>query len=197
MKLMKISATSVILLTAIFSGTTVFADANSTSKGSVSFEKDGGTGGGALELGSASNFNFKLNAISIKDEVYTAEGDANTVEVSDLRGTNAGWLLEVKQNGQLKNEDTLNKELSGSEIIIGNITPSSSWQTAAPSASEEIKLDPNGASSPVMNAEENTGAGEWLATMNNVRLAVPGKTVKDAVAYTTTLTWSLSDVPSI
>lgn len=195
MKLIKICTTSAILLTALSGGTTVFADEN-TATGSVSFEKDGGTSGGALKLGSASNLNFKLNAISAEDEVYTAEGDANTVDVSDLRGTNAGWLLEVKQNGQLKNEETVNKELYGSEIIIGKITPSSSWGTAAPSTSEEIALDPEGASSPIMNATAKTGAGEWIATMNNVRLEVPGKTVKDAVAYTTTLTWSLSDVPS-
>lgn len=62
---------------------------------------------GPLSLDYASNLNFDMNEISTKDEVYHAtlvevkDGEStrevpNFVQVTDKRGTNAGWTLEVK-----------------------------------------------------------------------------------------------------
>ncbi len=169
---------------------------------------------GPLSLDYASNLNFDMNEISTKDEVYHAtlvevkDGEStrevpNFVQVTDKRGTNAGWTLEVKQNGQFKNNDTLNKELIGSQISLTKTKANSISVATAPTVNTTIELDPTGASSKVMSAAKDAGAGTWVASFGKdnteakdaITLAVPGKTVKDAVAYETTLTWTLTDTP--
>ena len=63
-----------------------------------------------------------------------------------------------------------------------------------------------------MDAKEGAGAGTWVGRFGSVEevtidgqavkkntavtLTIPGKTAKDAVAYTTKLTWTLSDTPA-
>ncbi|WFA03821.1 WxL domain-containing protein [Bacillus sp. HSf4] len=178
---------------------------------------------GPLSIDFASSFNFGTNEISNKDEVYyaapqkinitDAEGNtrteerANYVQISDNRGTNAGWTLQVQENGQLSNSDTLNSELTGAEITLTGATAvSSSSDSVAAPTTYDITLDPAGTLQNVMTAQEGEGAMTWLdyfgtleevdGEMKNtaVQLSVPGTTPKDAVEYSTTLTWTLSDV---
>ena len=174
---------------------------------------------------------FGSNEISNKDQTYFARAQtyknpdgsaselatANYVQVSDLRGTNAGWVLKVKQNGQFRNAETLHKELTGA--IVAFTEPSvrsNATDVLPPTATANIQLDAAGAETVVMQAPEKTGAGTWItlwgqaekvteknqqgqqvnATITRaISLTVPGKTPKDAVQYKTTLTWLLSDVP--
>lgn len=182
---------------------------------------------GPLSIDYASSFDFGLNKISNHDEIYYAraqhynEGHKDTpdyVQVSDNRGTNSGWTLTVKQGGQLTaTTDTLNKVLTGSEIVLKNPTVTSNVQgVTAPTPADVITLDPNGAESLVMAAADQSGAGTWenywgkvetivekneageeqdVNVTRDVTLSVPGATPKDAVKYQTTLTWVLTDVP--
>ncbi|PEF45193.1 cell surface protein [Bacillus cereus] len=182
---------------------------------------------GPLSLDYASSLDFGKNKITNKDEVYYAnpqylwnedhsDFDASTarpnyVQVSDKRGTNAGWSLTVKQEGQFKNETTQNKELTGSEMKFTQSTPVSNTENVTAPKATDFTLDPNGAVSNVMAASKGAGAGTWVdrfGTVENVEvdgeqvlknkaitLSVPGKTAKDAVKYETTLTWTLTDVP--
>lgn len=192
MKKIKLGFVSgLIVLLTLPTTLTVSANETSTSKSSVRFESPGD-----LAIGSTSSFNFEKNAISTSDETYTAK-NKNSISVTDLRGTNTGWTLGVAQDGQLKNAATLNKELTGAQLTISDVTVLSESVAAAPETADKVTLDPEGAVSVIMSAKNSQGAGEWIAEMNNVQLTVPGKTVKDPVSYTTTLTWSLSDVPSI
>lgn len=191
MKKIKLGVVSGLLVLLVFPTVlTVSANDVITSKSSVRFES-----GAELTIGSASNFAFEKNIISTSDETYTMENKPS-ISVTDLRGTNTGWTLGVKQGSQLKNEETLNKELTGAQLLISDITLSSESVATAPGTTDTVTLDPMGAMSVIMSAKNNAGAGEWTAEMNNVQLKVPGKTAKDAVTYTTTLTWSLSDIPS-
>ena len=169
---------------------------------------------GPLSLDFAPNLNFDMNEISTKDETYNAklvevkDGEntrevPNFVQVTDKRGTNAGWTLEVKQNGQFKNDATLNKELIGAQISLTKTYATSTSVAEKPTVNTQIDLDPTGASLKVMSAAKDAGAGTWLASFGKdnteaekaITLSVPGKTVKDAVAYDTTLTWTLTDTP--
>lgn len=87
---------------------------------------------GPLSIDYASSLDFGSNEISNKDQTYFARAQtyknpdgsaselatANYVQVSDLRGTNAGWVLKVKQNGQFRNAETLHKELTGAIVAF-------------------------------------------------------------------------------
>ncbi|WP_201740730.1 WxL domain-containing protein [Listeria sp. SHR_NRA_18] len=178
---------------------------------------------GPLSIDYASSLDFGTNKISNKDMMYYAKaqeiyGDEdvhlpNYVQVSDNLGTNGGWALTVKQEGQFKNNNTQNKELIGSQIQLQNGEAISNAENMqAPNVSQNIILNPDGAAALVMEAEKTAGAGTWLSrwggveeTVNDVgetvyktktiSLNIPGKTPKDAVKYSTTLTWNLSDIP--
>ncbi|MDA3973160.1 WxL domain-containing protein [Enterococcus thailandicus] len=149
----------------------------------------------------------------------TAKGaTANYVQVSDNRGNNAGWTLKVKQNGQLTaTTETLNKILTGSAITLtAPLVNSNSTATVYPVANPTVSLNPDGSEVLVMSASVNTGGGTYTDSWGTVEtvtekdkdgneveaevtkavsLTVPGSTPKDAVKYSTTLTWNLTDVP--
>ncbi|EOH97512.1 WxL domain-containing protein [Enterococcus pallens] len=181
---------------------------------------------GPLSIDYASSFDFGLNKISNKDQTYYARaqhygnGHADTenyVQVSDNRGTNAGWTLTVKQDGQLTaTTTTLNKVLDGSQITVKKPTVTSNAKGVTPPEAKEITLNPDGSESLVMSAKADSGAGTWedywgkvesvkekdkdgkeqdVNVTKDVSLSVPGATPKDAVKYQTTLTWMLTDVP--
>lgn len=178
---------------------------------------------GPLSIDYASSLDFGVNKITNKDMTYYAkaqelhsdEGSTyvpNYVQISDNRGTNAGWTLTVKQGGQLSNENTEHKELTGSQIKFVDPTVESKTEVTPPTPSNVITLDPNGAESLVMSAKPTAGAGLWVDRWGTVEemtgdrgekvqktkaisLDIPGKTAKDAVKYSTKLTWNLSDVP--
>lgn len=179
---------------------------------------------GPLSIDFASTLDFGLNQISSVDQTYfanpqvvsiTAEDSTvttknvpNYVQVTDNRGTNSGWTLKVKQNGQLTNATApLNTTLTGAQISLKNGTAVSNMSgVTSPTTISNIILDPSGAESIVMSAAVNTGAGTWVDAFGaietvdgvekntSVTLFVPGSTPKDAVKYSTTLTWTLSDV---
>lgn len=163
---------------------------------------------------------YYARAQTFKSEegVLTTLVTPNYVQVSDTRGNNGGWTLKVKQNGQFENTATLNKLLTGSAITLKNpVVKSNAQGVTAPTAPSTITLEPTGAESIVFSAKKDAGAGTWVNAwgstvetitekdQNNqdfeskitkeVSLTIPGKTPKDAVKYTTTLTWNLSDTP--
>ena len=182
---------------------------------------------GPLSIDFASTFDFGLNKISNKNETYYARAQhfnnnhqdtPNYVQVTDNRGTNSGWKLSVKQEGQLTaTTDTLNKTLTGAQITLNNPTVASNVEgVVAPTPAETVSLNPDGSEVLVMTAADGSGAGTWadywgkVATVQeedeqgikqevnvtkDVTLSVPGSTPKDAVKYQTTLTWVLTDVP--
>lgn len=182
---------------------------------------------GPLSIDYASSLDFGINKISSVNETYYARAQTfnesigsrpNYVQVTDSRGTNAGWTLSVKQNGQLTaTTATTNDVLTGAEIVLKNPAVKSNGTAGAPGTNPEIRLDPNGASANVMFASDGAGGGTWINLWGSVEqvqetdaqgntvtvdvnkdiyLTVPGATPKDAVKYATTLTWTLSDVPS-
>ncbi|MBO0472277.1 hypothetical protein IGL98_002954 [Enterococcus sp. DIV0840] len=181
---------------------------------------------GPLSIDFASSIDFGKNKITNKDELYYAEpqylwnedhsdfepssAKPNYVQISDKRGTNGGWTLTVKQDAQFKNDNTLNKELTGSQIVFTEGKAASNSTNVTAPKTVDMTLVP-GTATKVMAAEKGAGAGTWVdrfGTLEDVdvdgktvkknkaiTLSVPGTTPKDAVKYETKLIWSLTDVP--
>lgn len=164
---------------------------------------------GPLSIDFASDFYFGEQKISAVDEIYyaapqkikvgvTEEGEpiienrANYVQVTDNRGGAHGWDLSISQSGQFETAD--GTELDGAVITLGGAGHASASASEAPDVNEvAIDLEDT---LPVMEAAEGEGAGTHLATFSEVSLSVPGTTVKEAAQYSTTVTWTLSDLPN-
>lgn len=175
---------------------------------------------GPLSLDYVSILDFGEQLISVKDQVYFAKPQymfkedgtidkdnplPNYAQVTDKRGGEKGWSLSVKQNGQFKSVKN-NKELTGAEITFKNAKVLSNSNSKTPSSvknSFSLTSDGTGVSENVMSASEGEGFGTWIysfgddSTKNNsIELSVPGSTPKESDVYTTSLTWSLTDIPS-
>lgn len=166
---------------------------------------------GPLSIDFASSLDFGENVISTKDETYFAasqklqsgEDKPNYVQVTDNRGTEAGWTLSVKQNGQFK--DSQGRELTGAKITFNNGAVNTVSKSAKPStvvSSFDLTTDGTGAVQNVVGAKAGEGAGTYVyhfgdagTKAKSITLDVPGATTKYADEYKTTLTWTLSDTP--
>ncbi|WP_285141892.1 WxL domain-containing protein [Lactococcus petauri] len=138
------------------------------------------------------------------DEIIDSEGETisrpNFVQVTDKRGSNAGWHLTVTQDGQFKSGAN---ELAGAVLTLDNATLSTPNGGIEPTASQAIALTP-GSASDVLDAKEDQGTGTWLNRFgadeeegkSSVTLSVPGKTKKVQGEYKTSLTWTLTDTPA-
>lgn len=183
---------------------------------------------GPLSIDFASSLDFGNNKITNKDMVYFAEPQflwnedktdfdpasarPHYVQITDKRGTNAGWSLSLKQEDQFKNDSTLNKKLTGSKLSFKNgVAVSNMENVVAPETFDMLDIVP-GESVKVMSAAIDSGAGTWVDRFGllsmvevegkqvqkntNISLSIPGKTPKDAVKYETKLLWTLTDVPN-
>ncbi|ELB61621.1 hypothetical protein OKS_03414 [Enterococcus faecium EnGen0047] len=152
---------------------------------------------GDLRIDYISNIDFGTQTISGKTETYIAEKPASLTEsqVSDLRGTDAGWHLQVNYDTEKPGFTSEDKTLSGAELTLPSGTAKSvADNKATPPATSEVVV--NDAAQNIMTAAANTGLGTWADEMDtaNVSLKVPsGNLVGD---YTATLVWTLSDAPA-
>lgn len=187
---------------------------------------------GPLSIMKAATMNFGSQVISNQDMTYNmvaemqqlagTTGDDNKVpyvsfaQVQDLRGTNAGWDLQVSLSDF--ESATQNNILTGAQIALvdSRIQYEGSNQTNAPEAhANGLTLIPNGAARSIMTAAEGKGAGAssvvWgnqadlnaqfenedieVVENNAIQLSIPGATAKDATTYKSTLTWELTTTP--
>jgi hypothetical protein len=179
---------------------------------------------GPLTITYAPTMNFGSQEISNQDKEYSmiaekqksADGATDIpyvsfVQVQDTRGTNDGWTLSVTPS-EFTNADTKNKTLKGAQITLTDtkLKYSSEKESAPSIPKQEMALTP-GTATKVMTADKGKGAGTSSAYWGNqeelsnakdsivrnhaIKLSVPGKTVKDAVNYSASLTWKLETVP--
>ncbi|MGG5371963.1 WxL domain-containing protein [Enterococcus sp. AZ196] len=168
---------------------------------------------GPLSIDYASSLDFGTQKITSKDEVYKARAQKyldkdsnekigpNFVQVTDNRGTEAGWTLQMKQNSQFATTDA--DELTGAEITFKNGNVVTASDSVKPTGQATIVADPSGDLKDVMSAKAGQGAGTYLldwgtdaaTAAESIELSVPGSTTKYAKKYSTTFTWVLSDVP--
>lgn len=169
--------------------------------------EDGTTG--PLSIDYASHINFGEVKTSGNTETYTAnpvlingtDERAPYVQVTDNRGTKAGWELQVSQNAQFATED--DTELTGAELSLANgIINSNSDSDGL--VSSDVTFNEFGVSFPVVKAQDRSGAGTFTnkfgeiaeGKATDVSLVVPGDLIIEAdVKYSTELNWSLEDAP--
>lgn len=127
---------------------------------------------GALRIDFVPQLNFWANAISDEDQTYNVNAQlfhsetgarGNFVQVSDHRSTKAGWLLQVRQETQFKNDQTENSELNGAMISFDRSWANSTWDAKyAPVVSKEIiQINNIGETYNLAQAEPGTGMGTW------------------------------------
>lgn len=167
---------------------------------------------GPLSIDYVSNLYFGEQKTTGSEMTYYADLDhmkdstgkdidrPNFVQVTDKRGSNAGWNLTVTQDSQFKNGDN---ELAGATLKLANATLSTANDGTAPKAETSVELTV-GKAVPVMSAEADQGTGTWLDRFGkdeeegktSVSLTVPGDTKKVQGEYATSLTWTLTDTPA-
>ena len=156
---------------------------NKDSAGKVGFNE------GQLTLLNVADLDFGNHPISASDETYKTESDTKST-VQDLRGTETGWELRVAQQAQFMNGE---KELTNASITID--TPVLDDNSTATANIQQKTLTPDKKDVVVMDAKKGQGNGLAIEDFNTgaASLMVPGKTVKVAGQYTTTLNWTLLD----
>lgn len=182
----------VLIILALGSSLTEAAETQGTGKGTVTFhssdsetppidpEKPGEVVDpgpivqteGPLRLDFVPRLTFGAQAISTNDQTYFANAQlfnsetparANYVQVTDNRGTIAGWELTVKQETQFSNSTTQNKELKGAVLSLdkqwANSTIGQQFQPTI--MKDAIEINQIGASYPIATAERGKGNGTW------------------------------------
>ncbi|MFJ8515898.1 WxL domain-containing protein [Lysinibacillus xylanilyticus] len=172
---------------------------------------------GPLSIDFASSLNFGTQEITSTDQIYkvapqkfsnrTKPEGPNYVQVTDGRGSDAGWSLQVKQESQFMS--TKNKVLTGAEIRFTNGQVNTASASPKPSIVESsfaltIKEDGTGVAKTIMSAKTEEGSGTYVlafgdddSAADSIELFVPGSTTKYADKYSTSITWTLTDVPGI
>lgn len=156
---------------------------------------------GPLTINYASNIKFGEQKISGRDITYNGLNANPFIQVTDIRGTGAGWNLTAKSTG-FANADG-KKVLKGAELSFknGQIKAGSKNNISVAPVASNIVFN-NAASQPVMNAKKDGGKGTWLNVWSgtdqsneNVQLKVLAGTAEADTEYTSTITWELADAP--
>lgn len=162
-----------------------------------------GTGeAGPLSIDYVPNITFGSQAISASQKVYNANELKPFVQVTDIRGTGAGWNVIAKAS--VFNDGT-GDSLKGSTIsFIGGYVISANSSASKPTASTPVILTTDNAESTVLVAAENSGLGTWVdrwyptettaSSNDNVTLTVPAGSATSKT-HTSTITWTLADAP--
>lgn len=171
---------------------------------------------GPLRIDYISNIHFGEQIISGSDTTYKAKYDEvlkedgvtkkyvpTFVQVTDNRGSNAGWKLQVSNDQFAAGAN----ELTGAVLTFKDARLNST-NLAKPDNVAAVVLSGNSVNQDVVNAPEDTGMGVWTNTFGtvtgqdadaenaSVTLKIPGETKKVASSkYVTTLTWTLGDTP--
>ncbi|EOH89033.1 WxL domain-containing protein [Enterococcus villorum] len=153
---------------------------------------------GILRVDYISNINFGEQTISGKVETYRASTPKLRTEaqVSDLRGSGAGWHLQVNYDTEKPGFVTTNNQvLKGAELTFpaGTTKSTQDNQSAQPVANTVIV---GNEAQNIMDATSMTGLGTCVDDMNtqDITLKVPSGNMQGD--YTATLVWTLTDAPA-
>lgn len=158
---------------------------------------------GPLSLDYVTNLDFGDRTIR-SQESYFSTTDVPFVQVTDNRGTAAGWNLTAQLSAFTINSGAVTT-LQGASIALNNGQVASPYGTIAPpTAAQVITLAADGASAPVVTAGTGTGYSTWVVewadsgrndgSNENVVLTVPAN-AQTVGNHTATITWVLSDTP--
>lgn len=163
---------------------------------------------GPLSLDFVTHIAFGNKNISTSEQTYEALTSSPFVQVTDRRGTGAGWNITASaSNFTMDSENTL----PGAEINFANGTTVSTANTPNPGINNNIQLVTGSSAVTVASASIkedgaplNTAEGlgtwvmRWLSdneTNENVTLYVPEASASEGT-HTATINWTLTSGPS-
>lgn len=213
------NATSKATIQAVAGGGTPVAPVDPTdpkdpSKPGPSDPNDGNTTNqtGPLQINYLSNLNFG-NDIAITSKTVTANvknDEPRFFQVSDLRGTAAGWKLNVSL-GEFTPTTTTNtsKPITGANITFKTGEAATSNDAVngadvdAATVAQNVTLSAGSTGvQTLMSADKGTGRGTWLARYTkvsgasdneNIVFSAPTNSITANTGYQATLTWQLVD----
>ncbi|HCT9192590.1 TPA: WxL domain-containing protein [Enterococcus faecalis] len=160
-----------------------------------------GTGNtGPLTIDHVSSIEFGEQEIKEKEAIYNAKTEHPYVQVTDRRGTGAGWTLKASID-EFNNEDKT-KTLKGAELSLKNGTiKSTSGNVSEKPQGYDVNLNKD--LQVIMKAETDQGMGTWLDVFSgtkddntNVQLKVPTGSAKAKQSYSSVIRWELTDAPA-
>lgn len=218
---MKKKILSIFVLTMVVSlglGTLVSAE---SSKANLSFTEDnsstnpvnpenpdlpgegGGTGApGPLSIDYVPSLPFGTQKITGKIETYKTSNKKPYIQVTDKRGTGAGYTIKANLSEFVSLDDPT-KSLAGAKIDFkdADVATTSTNSSAAPTPNKSIALQAGGEPVQILKADSDKGMGTWVqrwlsANDDNekVELTVNTNNAYKA-AYEGTITWSVEVAP--
>lgn len=155
---------------------------------------------GPLSIDMVPNLDFGKQTISAETKIYSARNQHSFVQISNKRGTEAGWEL-VASVGEFKSVDGTDV-LKGAELSMmnGQVKTMSENVSDRPQTNSAI-IFVNQESQSILNSVADSGRGTWLnvwsGNLNNnqsIQLKVLGNSAKP-VNYTATIKWTLVSGP--
>ncbi|MDZ5760709.1 WxL domain-containing protein [Carnobacterium maltaromaticum] len=147
---------------------------------------------GDLTLDNIAPLLFETHKLEGKEQVYTSVVTNSNVQVTDKRGEEAGWNVQVSQTDFVDSVDK-NKILKGAKLIlpIGKLKDLGNVSLAPELFSIEVNNNP----AVLMNAATGSGAGTWtnIFDKDEIKLTVPAG--NKTGEYMSTITWTLMDAP--
>lgn len=161
---------------------------------------------GALTLDYVSSVDFGSHNISSSTQVYSSKSKKPFIQVSDFRGTGAGWTVTAKASN-FSSDGGTTASLPGAVLTFKNGAVISPDVSDAPIPEQTVTLNADGtASSKVVSAKPGTGKFTWLTKWfgvtpndvnslnDNVTLTIPAGAASVG-AHEATVTWTLTDAP--
>ncbi|MDT2012744.1 WxL domain-containing protein [Carnobacterium divergens] len=160
-----------------------------------------GTGNkGPLSIDYISNVEFGEKEIQSGDTVYNAKNENPYVQVTDKRGTGAGWKLSAKAT-PFKNKEG-NKELIGTTLSVKNGQIKTRANNVSEKAIHHDVIFNNEDAQVLMDAPVGAGRGTWVDVFSgkhgeneNIQLTVLEGSADANIDYSAQITWELADAP--
>lgn len=157
-------------------------------------EPPGGTGNeGSLTIDNIAPLLFDTHKLEGKEQVYTSTVVDANVQVTDKRGEEEGWTLQISQT-PFKDVEDDKKVLKGTKLVL----PLGVLETVGVNVSKAPvvnSVEVTEAASILMSATAGSGAGTWISTFDKdeIKLTVPAGNKNGE--YMSTVTWSLTNAP--
>lgn len=160
-----------------------------------------GTGNeGPLTIDYISNIQFGEQEIKSGDTIYNASNESPFVQITDKRGTGAGWTLSAQTKGFQTADGK--KQLKGATLTFqnGQVKTRTGNVSAAPTAAD-VTFN-NADAKVVMTAKKDAGRGTWVDVFSgeadnneNVQLKVLEGSADANVDYEAEINWTLANAP--
>ncbi|WP_086313725.1 hypothetical protein A5821_001258 [Enterococcus sp. 7F3_DIV0205] len=155
---------------------------------------------GLVAIDAVSDLNFGSATISGGETKATAvvnEGETLGIQVTDKRGTGAGWNVQAKIS-DFKDKTDAKKILKGATVKI----PAGTFYTTATGDKDNAPTASNGngtvigtAATQLITAAKDKGKGSWVNDWaDNVELTIPGGNLVGN--YEAAITWTMYDTPT-